>query len=501
MGDPYGDITEFNNSIIIGNPYITFNGFNSQEIVRVNRELLLWHFYKGIQWKTKRPDGEPQITINYCKAFVDKGVAFLMGKGFNIKVRPDAEEITKPFLDSVWDDNNRELLGLDMAQSGAVSGNAWVKVAVEEFDQKERPDMFELYPKGRIRITVLPTYAVFPVWDAHDRDRMVRCRIIYPVLPENKEAGTPDQFNVIWYQEIITPESIEEYYDDRLVDKRPNALHEIPVVRIKNLALAGDSLGLSDITDIVSLQKELNNKATDISDIINYHAAPITVVQGAKIGNLEKGARKIWGGIPKDGKVYHLELQSDLKAAMTYLDFVKSSMFEVGHMPADGFGKNTEISNTSGVALHIKNQPLMEVTRTKQVTYGEGIKQVNRLILKYGKLIDHPDFNASSFDSLKPLDKYWSEVDFPDPLPKDELIQMQLISQKINLYLQSRVDALTELGETEAAKKLEEILAEAKKIQKELPQMTQQGQNIAKTTNIGGIVHKNDKAKEKASDD
>jgi hypothetical protein len=322
---------------------------------------------------------------------------------------------------------------------------------------------------------------------------MTRCRIIYPLYVEDTNRAGMIKYS--WYTEDITPEHIIESIDGKVIEERENALGEIPVVRIKNLPLAGDTLGISDLQDIVPLQIEMNNKSTDVSDIINYHAAPITVIIGAKANNLEKGARKIWSGLPKDAKVQNLELQSDLGAAMNYLEFVKTAMFELAHMPEDALGKKLAVSNTSGIALHIKNQPLVEVTRNKWVTYGEGLKQINRLILKYAKLIEYPGFDLTAFEALKPTQRYWTSIEFPDPLPKDELIQMQLIAQRISLLLQSRKQALEELGETEIEERFNEIIKEAEEIQKKLGvQTVQKGEGNAKTTNTGGILNKDEKS-------
>lgn len=492
--NPYIDSGSFNN-VVSGNPYTLQQSLSDTELKRINNEFLLWNFYKGHQWKSRRIDGEPQITMNYCKAFVDKGVAFLMGKGFNILVKQDATDVTKPLLDEVWEDNNKSLLALDIGQSGGVTGNAWVKVAVELFDQAEQPDMNTLYPNGRIRIMVLPTFAVFPTWHVHDRDKMVKCVIMYPVTVDVPRLDGSVEKKSVWYREIITPTTIEEYYGDTLAERRENRLGRIPVVRIKNLPLSGESLGISDIQDIVPLQLELNRKATDISDIINYHAAPVTVIQGARASSLEKGAKKVWGGLPKDAKVFNLELQSDLDAAMGYLDMIKIGMFELSHMPEDAFGKKMNISNTSGVALHIKNQPLMEITRTKWATYGEGLAEVNKLILMFARMIEHPLLDIRAFDSLAAHVRFWTGVEFPNPLPKDELIQMQLIAQKVSLMLMSRTEAMAELGGTDIEERFNRILEESLRVQ-DMVYDARERANEAQQINVGAIVDAGDRVSE-----
>lgn len=497
MSDPYKDVTNFDRTIA-GSPYLLREDLTAEELQRVKKEMTYWKFYKGKQWAKERIEGEAQNTTNYCRAFVDKGVSFLMGKGFNIDTKPEAREITKPLLDEVWEDNSKYLTGLDLAQAGGVTGNTFVKVAVERFDEKEFPTKAEIYPNGRIRIIVLPSYSVFPKWHPHDKDRMVSCKIMYPIMEEVDQPDGTVKREQIWYKEVITRDKIVEYYGEKKVNERENSLNEIPVVRIKNLPMASNPLGQSDLADIVPLQRELNLKTTDVSDIINYHAAPITIIKGAKASNLEKGSRKIWGGLPKDADVFNLELETDLKAAMDYIEMLKNSMFELGNMPEDAFGSSeTKVSNTSGVALHIKNQPLMEQTKVKQATYGEGIKEINRLIIKYAEMIEHPSFDIEAWEGLNPRQKYWSETEFENPLPKDELINMQLIAQKIKLMLMSREDALRELGEDDAEEKLAEIVEEAKVFENLIYDGDVNEEDMeALKTNLGGVVRGIEKAKD-----
>lgn len=455
MANPYESGMSLAGSRVVGNPYTLQMGLTAEELKRVQEELLYWKFYKGNHWNFKRPEGEPQNTINYSARFVDKGVAFLFGKGFTLNVEKEAEEITKPFLDKVWDDNNRLGTAVEMGQSGGITGNAWVKVSLEEYDPDEDPMLYEMYPQGRIRVTILPSYACFPQWHPHDKDRMEKMRIIYPITVYEK--GEPKQ---VWYREEITKQEIVEYIDDKEVARRDNDLGTIYVVRIKNLIVANQSLGKSDLQDIIPLQREFNEKTTDVSDIINYHASPITIVYGAKTNNLEKGARKIWGGLPKDAKVENLELKTDLTASMNYIELVKNAMFEIASMPEDALGAKSATSNTSGIALHIKNQPLIDTNNNKIITYGEGVEAINRLILRIADVYELEDFDYAGFRKLKPYEKWTTEVEFPNPLPKDELLQMQLIAQKIGIQLMTRIDALRELGEYDAASKLEEIKAE-----------------------------------------
>ena len=65
--------------------------------------------------------------------------------------------------------------------------------------------------------------------------------------------------------------------------------------------------GRSDLRDLIYLNTEYNLKTSDISQILDYNAAPTTIVQGAKPHNLERGANKMWC-VPEKVKVGRISL-------------------------------------------------------------------------------------------------------------------------------------------------------------------------------------------------
>ena len=227
----------------------------------------------------------------------------------------------------------------------------------------------------------------------------------------------------------------------------------IPFVQIKNFPIAGRPYGVGDLDDIIPLNIELNTKRSDISEIIDYHSAPITLVYGAKIGNLEKGANKVWGGLPKDSKVENLGMQGDLVASTQYTSEIKTSMCEIGGVPETVLGGASAISNTSGVALQYMNLPLIERTKIKRQCTSAGLKLVNKMILHISLiegLIELPP-NISKKDFLD------NEVILPDTLPKDELIELQKIETEMKLGLECRHGAMERTGKDNIQSKIAEI--------------------------------------------
>ena len=432
-------------------------GLSEQRLMREISEY--WDFYLGEQWRVVREEGESLITFNYSKAIVDKSVSFLFGKGFRIQPHKEVAQELKPLLDEVWEYNKKDILGVEIGQMGAITGDCFIKVSWEDPEVDDNGMLYEEeYPDGKVRINVLPTSSVFPVYSSHDKDKMVSCTLQYAIL----EMGIEGKPVARMYKEVVTRDTISYYIDNELVEEIPNILREINIVQIKNIPLAGESRGQSDLKSIIPLQKELNAKVTDVSDIINYHSAPITIIQGAKSKNLEKGAKKVWGGLPKDAKVYNLELNSDLNASNNFISTIKTAIHELSNTPEDSLGGKSAVSNTTGVALQIKYAPLLEKTWLKRQTYGGGIKDVCRLVIKLlrvkgsdeeRKLLN--DLMATSEGIKKVFD---ITVTFPDPLPKDEMVQLQIIAQKMNLGLEEPEGALTDLGyEGDIQEKLEKI--------------------------------------------
>ena len=81
---------------------------STQDVDRLKTYKEFWDFYEGYHWEKIPMTDKPQITKNYCRAFVDKFVAFEFGKGFTISVpieEDDLEETPSPitdFLNEVW---------------------------------------------------------------------------------------------------------------------------------------------------------------------------------------------------------------------------------------------------------------------------------------------------------------------------------------------------------------------------------------------------------------
>lgn len=497
---------------------------------RLRRYRELWNHYEGFHWEGIPDEDKPQVTINYCRRFVDKFTSFLFGlhdeqtSGFSIKVPTEMEKITLPFLNSVWDAeyNDKRRLCLMMGQSGGVTGDVYLMSRFEA--PGEFNDPFGEYPQGRLRIICLPSHIVFPIYDPSDRDKMIACVIKYPVIRKSDKFSWTGSIRSMFgrnqavgrhiiYRQIWTEDAFQEWEGDVCVNQGVNPYNHIPVSHIVNRPLMTSYFGMSDIEDSVPMNREVNFKFSDNSEIIDYHSAPVTVLFGAQVNNLERGANKVWGGMPKDGKVETLSLGDNLGASVNHIQETKESMFEVTGIPAYALGKERSISNTSGVALQIEYMPLLEVTGVKRIMYAKGIRQVCRTLLLMGvyhNLIqiptsvkgagiinaqgnDVPDVSTTNGDTSSTASSndtntaantvikdanvirrmfYDVSTRFPSCLPKDKILELEQLQLEMQLKLENRLGALKRLGRENSTQKLAEIDSDLEKeTQKEIEKL------------------------------
>lgn len=429
--------------------------------VRLSRYSLYWAHYLGHMYGYKREVGEPQFAFNYVRALSDYITNFTFGKGVSFQTPHATAAIIPSLLKRVWEqDNDKNAVLWEMGQTGSVTGDCFTKVAYEDpyVDPAGR-----IHP-GRVRIIPLNPAHCFPIWHEHDRTRMLSFKLKY------RFWGTaPDGTRQVHtYVEKISETMIEEYVNDELIDSRPNPLGVIPIVYVPNIPVSGSPWGLSDIGDIIPLNREFNEKALEMSDIINYHAAPVTVVVGAKAAQLEKGPRKMWT-LPQGATIENLETLVELQGPLAYMEMVKRGMHEMTGVPESALGQMQPISNTSGVALHIMYQPLMNRYQLKTQQYTRGFQKINELVIltlaqkePWAMQYDPNETALPEPGQLTVLDPadpniYETSVHWPPPLPVDILMKLNEIMMKMQMGLESKTGALRDLGEEFPKEKLAEI--------------------------------------------
>ena len=431
---------------------------DSKQMERVSEIRRRWNFFEGYHWEEIDNLDKPEITTNYCRAFCNKFVAFELGKAFNFKlgtqenvvVTNDKRTLFK-FLEDVWVDNNQYQFATEMGLMKSVTGDAWVRVYYIPVEDLHDP--FGQYPNGRIVISLVSTGNVFPEYDPHNIDVLRKVTVMYPIEKVKKTLIGKESKERLMFRQVWTNDEIVEFEGEKEVARYANKYGTIPFVQIKNVSIPGRESGESDLEDIISLNVEYNMKCSDISEILDYHSAPVTVVYGAKIGSIEKGANKVWGGLAKDAKIENLTMQTDLGSSNAYIANLKLSMCEVAGIPETVLGGAQAISNTSGVALQFVNAPLIERTNVKKALTESGLETVNRLVL----LIALTEGVITNPNGVPAREFFYTEVTVPDNLPKDMLLLVQQLQAEMALGIEDREGAMKRMGKENVELRLQEI--------------------------------------------
>jgi len=432
---------------------------------RLNRYSACWAWYLGHHWSYRREMGEQNITLNYVRTMSDYITNFCFGKSVQWRVPPQNGAIVPHLLHKVWEeDNSKHYVLWEMGQLASVTGDCFVKVAYEE----PYEDSLGIYHSGRVRVIPINPAHCFPEYHPHDRDRLLRFKLKYRFWGTSSE-GTRQVYT---FTEILTDDTVEQYINDELIDQYPNPIGVIPIVHIPNMTISSSPWGQSDIWDIIPLNRELNEKMTEVSDIINYHAAPVTIITGAKASQLERGPKKVWAGLPKEANVFNLESSGNMAGALEYITFIKRSMHEITGVPETALGQFQPVSNTSGVALAIQYQPMMNRFHMKRIHFTKGLEKINEVIIRTVAVFEpellvydpskaeqpEPD-QLTQLDPADPL-TYRTTVHWPEPLPVDVLIKLNEAQAKMAMGLESKEGAMRLLGEEFPREKLAEIFEE-----------------------------------------
>ena len=393
------------------------------------KELL--DFYYGQHWEGYARRGEKRLTFNYAKVVVDKVTSYLMsGINFAVDAIEDSPEArsraqkVETTLYQVYEDNNLEQLDFETEIDCAILGDACYKVI---WDQET---------KG-VRITAPDIQGIYAWWIGDDTSRIWRVasrynltsdevEILYKVKPKGKTA------NVV---ELWTAQEFELWLDNVQVEKKPNPYGFIPFIIYPNLREPKKVWGLSELPQIMELQRELNRAVSQLSRILELSGNPIAVLENVEESEdiaVKPGA--VWN-IPEDAKAYLLDLLQGggVELHIDYVNLLYRTLHDLAESPRAAFGSTER--DLSGVALEIELQPLLQKVKRKRVIRTAVYNRRNTMILKLLEKYQNESFGDNH------LRVVWGPV-LPQDLTRLVSTEQTLVQNGIH----SRRRAMDEIG-------------------------------------------------------
>jgi len=408
---------------VVGDAGIYNELYRETAMQRINRYKRFARMYEGKQYENEWEDGERKPIFNFCQVISDKSVDFFAEKGFTVGSDAGNEDLAAA-VDYIWHVNEKDSLLRKIGICDSVMGDSFVYLTFESKDEKGND-----LPRNqwKMRMFEIDPFFCFPVFDDINLHEMKACMFQIPIAKDGKGA-------VSYRTLYITPTKWQEVIDGVVGPEQPNPFGCVNVVHFPNYDDPLKIWGQSDLESICSLNEEYNIIANSVRKIIKYHAEPTTIIYGARASKLEKGAKKVWSGLPIGSKVENLAFTADLRATYEYLKLIEDNIHKISGIPSVLFQTDRAVSHTSAIAMKMLYQPILEKTARKQQSFTSSFRRMTKLIFRGFDIVGFDYRGLTGAKEIRTTDLF---PVFPDPLPFDESAMVDVDTKKLNMRVTS----------------------------------------------------------------
>lgn len=409
-----------------------------------------WTYYHGIdpvtgnsQWKylynrfETMPKRELEDIENHTRICTDRLRRLLVNswRGFEF----DDDEVGKNVIEVFEKNRWHHLLNL-IVLYGKVTGDAFIKLAPSDPESRF----------GKIRLILLDSESVEVEISPHDRDDVQSVTVSYDFF--DRDESDSGGFRRRSYKELIDSTSVTGFVDDEYAQEYSydHNLGFIPVVHVMNSDSGGEIYGKSYVSRLTDAQDGLNMLTSDLMDIVRYDGHKTTIFQNVSI---DKGASRdgmtsgeidlsIGKGlvVKGEGKVYKLDQQHDLGAALQEYDRKLDAFYDLAGVPRISREMVSHFGQLSGRAIERLYQDAIESTREVQGLYNDSFCELaNKIAVMLG-------YTPTKVRAL------WNkDVISPD---------IETLARELEIGARSIKSVMRKLGISDVEKMLEEIQEE-----------------------------------------
>lgn len=392
---------------VVGN--ILGDVFTQDSTTRMVEYTRCWDFFSGRHFPENYDGAIPYCPTNYCSRVVNKRASWAAGKGKGLSLSAEkGNEDVAIYLQKFWAGNRVRRLFRRTALTSLVTGDAFWYVFVSEAKE--------------LRIAAINPAFCHPVYREDDPDNMKEIVVQFPAMIKDATSGVTSEKLFTLH---VTETEIMRYVSGTLQSREPNKLGMIPFVHIRNGEGENTVFGVSVLRDIIPLNIAHNRVSHAKHRIIAYHGEPTTVVFGASLANIERGAGKLWSGLDKDAKVETLKLETDLNQLQEELNRLETQIYATAKTPHLAYDvEKLAVSNTSGLAMSMMLLPLIEATEEIQSEIFEGVDKVHTIVAKWVSLLS-PGYSLESL-AADPETALSLTPSVESMLPRDEAAYLDL---------------------------------------------------------------------------
>lgn len=376
------------------------------------------------------------ISVNLAGIICKKSADFLFGEEITVKAGIGDDTPEQKALDRFVHENHLNIVMYESALSNAYSGDSFIKIRYGQAYGGELPPELDPY---RIIIENVDAGRVFPETVMWDKNKIKVFHVAVPYYNQKDKQ---------WYLSVESHSAGQIFYHQYTMtalytDKSgeverwsiSGALEEtftvvntgIPVpliVHIPNLATADEWQGIDDLTEVHPLLDEINNRLSQIADILDKHSNPAMAVPSGLLSADEDGnaefrvaVDKVFEVMGKDDVIpQYITWNGQLNEAFQELDRLIDLVLTTTEIPAVALGRgDSGTSGSSGLAIKWRMNSLLAKINRKRQYYDKGLKQIFYTAQKLEEALGIADYKITV-----PV------IEFKDGLPVDDMEQANI---------------------------------------------------------------------------
>lgn len=350
--------------------------------------------------------GGVPVVANYARVFVRKGASYLFPEPVALTVEPPDDTPggatvaarAEAALARITRDNDLPATDLATAVDAGVLGDGAFKVtwggAEGRYKEAEGrrdglpllPSAFSVLPSGQVRIAPVDPQTLFVECAPDD----VRCVVAVRQVCTLPRAAVAAMYGVAPATDAAAVAVVEEWtaatyrvlVGEAVLHAGPNPYGALPYVIFPNTPQPHDFWGVSDLADIMNVNRALNRRLSVLAQILELSGNPVTVLEnvtGAQGVNVAPGA--LWE-LPENSRAYLLDLLAggSVEQHLRYIEALYRIMDDLAEMPRTSFGEAGQAR--SGIALMTQLQPVIQKTNRKRLIWSAVIQRRSALALR-----------------------------------------------------------------------------------------------------------------------
>jgi hypothetical protein len=186
--------------------------------------------------------------------------------------------------------------------------------------------------------------------------------------------------------ELITPHRWMTFHDSSLLATGENALGEIPLAHIQNIADPFCWGGASDVAPLMPLQDELNTRLSDRAQRITLQSFRMYLGKGVdRFTEQPVGPGRMWMSDNPDAEIVEFGGDASCPSEDAHIREIREAMDKLSAVTpiAAGILRHRIGRLTSGAALRVTMLALLSRTGRKRLSYFDGIARICELAMAW----------------------------------------------------------------------------------------------------------------------